>query len=141
MAQTITPVVHGGSRRRWAGSVAMHVLGASISAAALGGVLGATGSILGAPWGRGGLLVVVLTALAYAARELFGLPIPLPELRRQVPEWWRGSLGPRVAAFLYGVALGPGFGTHLRHGTFVVVAATAVAVGDPVVGMAMLLPF
>jgi hypothetical protein len=141
MAQTITPVVHGGSRRRWAGSVALHVLGASLSAAAMGGLLGAIGSILGAPWGIAGMLGLILLALAYAARELFGLPVPIPELRRQVPEWWRGSFGPRIAAFLYGVALGPGFGTHLRHGTFVVVAGAAIAVGDPVLGMAMLLPF
>src|SRR5918996_5003348 len=102
MVQTITPVVHGGSRKRWAGSLALHVLGASMSAAALGALLGASGSILGAPWGRAGMLVVGAIALAYATRELFGVAVPIPEIRRQVPEWWRGAVGPRTAAFLYG---------------------------------------
>lgn len=141
MAQTITPVVHGGSRKRWAGSVALHVLGAAISAAALGAALGASGALLGAPWGRAGMIAVAAIALAYAAREILGVPVPIPELRRQVPEWWRGSFGPPVSALLYGVALGPGFGTHLRHGTFVAAAAGAAALGDPVLGIAMLLPF
>ena len=141
MAQTITPVVHGGSRRRWGGPVALHVLGAGISAAVLGAALGAIGSSAGAPWGRVGMLVVAALALAYAAREILRVPVPLPELRRQVPEWWRGVLGPRAVAFLYGLALGPGFPTHLRHGTFVAVAAAAVALGDPWLGVAMLAPF
>lgn len=141
MVQTITPVVHGGSRRRWAGPVALHVLGAGLSAAILGAALGAIGSIGGAPWGRAGMLFVAVIGLAYAARELLRLPIPVPEMRRQVPEWWRGVLGPRTVAFLYGIALGPGFPTHLRHGTFVAVAAAAVALGEPWLGVAMLAPF
>ena len=141
MAQTITPVVHGGSRRRWAGAIALHVLGATFSAGLLGLVLGATGSLLDAPWGRGAMDVIAVIALAYAAREILGVRVPLPELRRQVPEWWRGTLGPRVVAFLYGVALGPGFLTHLRHGTFVAAAIVAVALGDPALGLVVIAPF
>jgi len=138
MAQTITPVVHGGSRRRWAGAVALHVVGAAISAAALGALLGGAGVLLGAPWGRVGALLVASIALAYAAREIIGLAVPILEMRRQVPEWWRGSFGPRTAAFLYGVALGPGFATHLRHGTFVAASAAALVLGDPILGAVML---
>jgi hypothetical protein len=107
----------------------------------LGALLGATGALVGAPWGRGSVLTVGVVALAYAAREVFRVPVPIPELRRQVPEWWRGAFGPRLAAFLYGFALGPGFFTHLRHGTFVVAAAAAVALGDPLLGVVMLAPF
>lgn len=141
MAQTITPVVHGGSRRKWAGAVALHVTGASASAAAVGALLGAGGSLLGTPWGRAGMLAVAAIALAYAGREIAGLPVPLIEMRRQVPEWWRGAFGPRMTAFLYGVALGPGFFTHLRHGTFVAVAAAAVMLGSPAIGVALVVPF
>jgi hypothetical protein len=141
MAQTITPVVHGGSRRRWAGPVILHVLGAALSAAILGVGLGLVGSIAGAPWGRPGMLVVGAIGLAYAAREILRLPVPIPEMRRQVPEWWRGALGPRTVAFLYGLALGPGFLTHLRHGTFVAVSAAALALGDPWLGVVLLAPF
>jgi hypothetical protein len=141
MVQTITPVVHGGSRRRWAVSLLLHVVGATASAAALGTLLGGIGVLLGAPWGRGGMLLVAAIGVTYAAREIFGLRVPLPELRKQVPEWWRGALGPRTSAFLYGLALGPGIGTHLRHGTFVAVAAIVIALGDPVIGIIVLGPF
>src|SRR5438045_4190861 len=55
MVQTITPVVHGGRRGRWIGSVAAYTVGALVSAAALGAVLAVLGRALGAPWGSAGL--------------------------------------------------------------------------------------
>ncbi len=132
MAQTITPVVHGGRRARWAGVLGSHVLGATFSAALVGAALGAAGMALGAPWGVLGTVTVLAVAGAYVLRELAGLPVPVPELRRQVPEWWRSAFSPGTAAALYGVGLGVGFVTHLRHGTLVAVAAASVASGDPV---------
>lgn len=138
MVQTITPVVHGGSRRRWAASLVLHVLGAVVSSALFGALLGATGAVLGAPWGREGMLIVAVIAIAYATREVTGLRVPILELRRQVPEWWRGALGARTSSFLYGLALGPGVGTHLRHGTFVAIAVLVMTIGDPVVGAVIL---
>lgn len=132
MAQTITPVVHGGRRARWAGVLSLHVLGATFSAALLGAGLGATGMALGAPWGVPGAVAVIGVAGAYALRELAGLPVPVPELRRQVPEWWRSAFSPGTAAALYGLGLGVGFATHLRHGTLVAVAVASLASGDPV---------
>src|SRR5688572_6419167 len=103
MVQTITPVVHGGSRRRLVVSLLLHALGATTSAAAFGALLGGGGALLGAPWGRGGMVIVATLGVAYAAREIYGIPVPLPELRRQVPDWWRGALGPRTSSFLYGL--------------------------------------
>jgi hypothetical protein len=132
MAQTITPVVHGGRRARWAGVLGIHVLGATFSAALLGAALGAAGMALGAPWGVLGAVAVIGVAAAYSLRELAGLPVPVPELRRQVPEWWRSSFSPGSAAALYGLGLGVGFATHLRHGTLVAVGAASLASGDPV---------
>jgi hypothetical protein len=84
---------------------------------------------------------VAATAAVYAARELAGLPVPVPERRRQVPEWWRTFFSPDAAAFLYGLGLGIGFLTFLRYGTLVVVAVAALASGDPVAGAALVLPF
>jgi hypothetical protein len=141
MVETITPVVHGGRRGRWGRSVALHILGAAIGAAALGAALGAAGRVLGAPWGPVGLWAVAGIAALYAARELFGLPIPLPDRKAQVPEWWREHFGPSTAAVLYGLGLGVGFLTYLRHGTLVAVGALAVAVGDPPIGAAIVVPF
>jgi hypothetical protein len=137
MAETITPVVHGGSRGRWALSLLVHVAGATAAAAVFGALLAGAGALLGAPWGVPGFALVAVLAGAYVAREL-GLPVPVPQLRRQVPDWWRTFFPPHVAAFLYGVGLGPGFLTYVRHGTLVVVSAAALASGRPIVGAALL---
>jgi hypothetical protein len=73
-------------------------------------------------------------AAAYLGREAFGLRVPVPQLRRQVPDWWRTFFPFAPAAFLYGVGLGIGFLTYLAHGSLLVVSATAVASGKPLVG-------
>src|SRR5215207_2833118 len=129
MVETITPVVHGGSRSRWGTSLALHAIGAAVAAAIVGSLLA----------GAGALLVGAAAAL-YVAREL-GAPIPVPQLRRQVPDWWRTFFPPHVAAFLYGLGLGPAFLTYLGHGTVVVVSVAAFASGRPLLGAAMLAPF
>ncbi|MFN2488331.1 MAG: hypothetical protein ABR529_01020 [Actinomycetota bacterium] len=141
MVETITPVVHGGRRSRYRRSVALHTLGATLAAGLLGIALGAAGVALRAPWGSVGWLVVCLVALAYALRELAGVPIPIPDRRRQVPAWWRTFYSPPVAALLYGAALGAGFPTFLSFGTFVAVAAGALASGSPLVGLLLCAPF
>ena len=140
MVETITPVVHGGSRSRWGVSVAVHAIGAAASAAVAGALLAAAGGLLGAPWGVAGLGLVAVAAALYVAREL-GAPVPVPQLRRQVPDWWRTFFPPHVAAFLYGIGLGPGFLTYLSHGTVVVVSVAAFASGRPLLGAAVLAPF
>src|SRR5919198_3801778 len=141
MVQTITPVVHGGKRTTWGASVAAHVVGTTLSAAALGAVLGGLGALVGAPWGRGGPVVVALVACVYALRELLGIPVPLPNLHRQVPEWWRTFFSPPVTSFLYGLGLGVGFVTYLSFGTLASVGAVAVATGRPLLGLAVMAPF
>jgi hypothetical protein len=140
MVETITPVVHGGSRSRWGVSVAVHAIGAAASAAVAGALLAGAGGLLGAPWGVAGAVLVGASGAAYLARE-FGAPVPVPQLRRQVPDWWRTFFPPHVAAFLYGIGLGPGLLTYLSHGTVVVVSVAALASGRPLVGAAVLAPF
>ena len=46
-----------------------------------------------------------------------------------------------TTALLYGVGLGIGFLTYLRHGTFVVVTGAALASGDPLTGALLCAPF
>src|SRR6266540_4848485 len=141
MVETITPVVHGGRAGRWAGSVVLHVTGAVASAAAFGATLGAAGSLLGAPWRGGGALLIALVAVLYLVGEATVVPVPVPQLRRQVPQWWRTFFSVPVAAFLYGAGLGVGFLTYLAHGTLVVVAVAAAASGTPLMGAALVAPF
>jgi hypothetical protein len=141
MAETITPVVHGGKRGPYLLSSLLHVAGATATAAALGAALGGLGTALGAPWGPATPGVVAAVAVAYFAREAFGVPVPLPDRKRQVPEWWRTFFSPPVAAGLYGAGLGVGFLTYLSYGTFAAVMAGAVASGDALTGVALCGPF
>lgn len=141
MAETITPAVHGGKRRPFLASAALHVAGATLTAAALGHALGALGALLSAPRGTVGAALVAAASGVYFLREAFRLPIPLPQRRRQVPEWWRTFFSPPVAAFLYGAGLGVGFLTYLSFGTFAAVMAGAVASGDALTGALVCAPF
>jgi hypothetical protein len=118
----------------------VHVAGATASAGVFGAFVAGAGALLGAPWGVPGFALVGVLAGVYVAHEL-GLRAPVPQLRRQVPDWWRTFFPPHLAAFLYGVGLGPGFLTYLGHGTLVVVSAAALAGGRPVVGAALLAGF
>ena len=64
--------------------------------------------------GRRGAALVAGCGRGCTSRASSGLPVPVPQLRRQVPDWWRTFFPPHVAAFLYGIGLGPGFLTYLR---------------------------
>jgi hypothetical protein len=134
MVETITPVVHGGRRGRWGVALALHAAGAAISAAAFGALLALAGAALGAPWGRPGFALVAGLAALYLTAEVLGVRVPVPQMRRQVPDWWRTFFPLAPAAFLYGAGLGVGFFTYLTHGTLVVVSAAAVVSGRPAAG-------
>jgi hypothetical protein len=99
------------------------------------------GALLGAPWGRAGAIVLAAVAGLYVIRELTGVRIPVPQLRRQVPDWWRTYFGRPLAAFLYGAGLGVGFLTYLGHGTLVVVTVGAASTGRPLLGALVMAPF
>jgi len=141
MVETITPVVHGGRKKEYWASVALHALGATLAAAAFGLILGGIGDLTGAPWGRVGAVVVAVIATMYAVREAFGLRIPLPDRHAQVPQWWRDFFSAPVSSFLYGAGLGIGYFTFLRFGTYVAVSVAAFLIGDPVIGMLLCVPF
>ena len=144
MVETINPVVYGGpegSRSRYRTALALHVLGATAAAGVFGAALGGLGSLLGAPWGAAGVVAVALAATAYLLREAFGVPVPVLEARRQVPEWWREFFSRNVTAFLYGAGVGIGFFTYLGHGTLLVVSTAATASGRPLGGALLLAPF
>lgn len=116
MVETISPVVYG-TRIRWVGALALHAAGAA------------------------GTVVVAAVALLYLLRELTGVRVPIPQLRRQVPDWWRTYFGRPVAAFLYGAGLGVGFFTYLGHGTLVAVTVAVAATGRPALGALVMAPF
>ena len=115
--------------------------GPTATASAFGATLGWLGALLGAPWQRPGLLALAPISALFALGDLTPFRVPVPQLRRQVPDWWRTYFGRSFVALLYGAGLGVGFLTYLSYGTLVVVAFAAVASGRPAVGAIMMAPF
>ena len=74
MVETISPVVHGG-RARWLGTLALHALGATGTAAIFGAALGSLGAALGAPWQRPGLFALAWVSGLYALNALVFLAL------------------------------------------------------------------
>ena len=130
MAETVAPVVHG--VRRWLIAVGAFAAGAVGAGAALGWALGSAGA-----WAGGGSTHAAWAAAAivaaYAGREAGLLRLPIPQLRRQVPQRWREVLPLPATAFLYGAGLGLGFVTYVPVATFAAVVA-AVVLADPAGG-------
>jgi hypothetical protein len=135
MVETICPVVHG--TRKWLVSVVLFAFGAVTAAAAVGLLLGAALPLAGAGW----LAVVALFALVEAAAEARLLRLPLPQLRKQVPEHWRERFPLPLTAVLYGLGLGLGFATYIPVATLLVVAVGVALVTDPLVGAAVMAAF
>jgi cytochrome c biogenesis protein CcdA len=141
MVETIAPVVYEGKKSRYLTAVALFATGAVIAAALVGLLAGALGTVAGAPWDTTGWIVVAVLALLYALREVFRLPIPVPDRHQQVPLWWRSFYSQRVTAVLYGFGLGLGYLTYLSYGTYFVVTIAALVSGNPLIGMALCAPF
>jgi hypothetical protein len=126
MVETFTPAVCG-SRRRQRLALTGFALGAIGASALVGAFLGAIGAALGAEVA----LVAAGLALVAAAREAGLVSLPLPQLRRQVPERWRFELPLPVWSVGYGAGLGAGFLTFQPVATFWVACAAAVALASP----------
>jgi hypothetical protein len=126
MVETFTPAVCG-SRRRQRLALAGFAVGAVAASALVGAALGAVGALLGTQLA----FVVAALALLAAAREAGVVRLPLPQLRRQVPERWRSELPLPVWSVGYGIGLGLGFLTFQPVATFWVACAAAVALGKP----------
>jgi hypothetical protein len=131
MVETFTPAVCG-SKRRQRIALAGFAAGAIGVSALVGALLGGLGALIGRELA---LLVAGLAVLA-AARETGLLRVPLPQMRRQVPERWRVELSLPVWSVGYGAGLGAGFLTFQPVATFWVACAAAVALASPVAAAA-----
>ena len=137
MVETLTPAGCG-SRQRYRLALALFALGAIGAAAMLGAALGVAGSVLDRDQA---LVVVGVLALMAAAREAGILRIPVPGLRRQVPERWRREWPLGGWSLGYGAGLGLGLLTHQTVSSFWIAAAGSLALGDPALSAACLAPF
>ena len=135
MVETIVPVVHG--TRTWLVSLVLFAAGATAAAATLGWLLGAA-----LPnGGPAAVTGVALFALVESAGEAGLVRLPVPQLRRQVPERWRERYPQPIAALLYGAGLGVGFATYLPVATLIVVAVGVAALAGAVTGAVVLSAF
>jgi hypothetical protein len=127
MLETFTPAVCG-SRKRQRTATVLFAVSAVAASATLGALLGLAGEALGAS-----RLVLAAAALALlaAAREARLVRLPLPQVRRQVPEGWRFRLPLPLWASGYGAGLGAGVLTHQSVSTFWVACAGALALARP----------
>ena len=138
MVSTLGPTGHSGGRGTTLAACAAFVPGALAGGVATFAALGALGALLGG--GQVALLAGAAVAGAAALAEATGRRI-VPQVRRQVPEHWRRVLPLPLAAAAYGVLLGLGFTTFVLTFAVPALAGVALAVGDPLVGVALGLAF
>src|SRR5690349_10890415 len=123
MIATITPAGCGGRHRHLA-AAALFTFGAIAAAALLGAAAGLAGALVG---GRTAAAVAVTVAVLAAVRETALRRLPLPQLRRQVPERWRRELPLAVWPAAYGAGLGGGLLTFQPVATLWVALAAAAS--------------
>jgi len=139
MVDTLAPHGYAGRMRVTVVACAAFAAGAMAGGAATFGGLALLGDALGAGGGAA-VALAVAALLAAAAGDAGGRRI-VPQIRRQVPESWRRMLPLPLAAALYGVLLGLGFTTFVLSFAVYALAAACVALGEPVVGLAVGLAF
>jgi hypothetical protein len=104
----------------------LHVTGAVLAGALLGGLVGALGALAGLaawrPWIIGG---VALLAFALALRR----PPPRLGRQRQVPRRWPPGTSPSRVYLVWGAMLGSGVATPIFHTAFLVLLAAQLTGG------------
>ena len=136
MVETLGPSGYAGRLRVTIVACATFAVGALVGGAITFGGLAFLGDALGAA----APAVAAVIAIAAAALEARGARI-MPQVRRQVPESWRRVLPVPLAAGLYGVLLGLGFTTFILTFAVWALAGVSVALGDPMLGLAVGLAF
>jgi hypothetical protein len=115
-----------GGTRRALGLWALHVAGAALAGAVLGGLAGAIGAVLGLPaWRPDIIAAAALLALALALRR----QPPKLGRQRQVPRRWPPGTPLSRVYLIWGAMLGSGVATPIFHTAFLVLLAAQVTGG------------
>lgn len=126
------------SHRLWRNAVIAYTVGGTVTAAAVGTVLGVIGQELGLSTpNRLFLIVILILALSLLARELRWIRFALPQVHRQTNRMWAFEFGFVPAAAMWGAHIGLGFATVVAHGGWFILVGFAIWLG-PLFG-AMLL--
>jgi hypothetical protein len=118
-----------------ASPVFAYALAAALGGAATGLVLGGIGWLLSEVAGRDAQLFVAAPIVALAVvQQLRGQLAPLPQRRKQVPVRWMQWHSRTRTAGAFGLMIGAGVFTNLRHAAAWVVACLVFTLGSPVLG-------
>ncbi|HSI80192.1 MAG TPA: hypothetical protein VK919_06020 [Solirubrobacterales bacterium] len=140
MIETIGATGHSGGRPTTLAACATFFAGCLVGGILTFGALAALGGLIHGADARLAYLLAAGLALAAAVGEARGARIA-PQVRRQLPEHWRRLMPMPLAAGLYGILLGLGFTTFVLTFGVWAIAGIALAVGEPMVGIAIGLAF
>ncbi len=140
MIETIGPTGHTGGRPTTLAACATFFPGALVGGVFTFGGISLIGAAIPGEAGWLSYTVAGAVALLAAIAETRGRRIA-PQIRRQLPEHWRRVMPMPVAAALYGVLLGLGFTTFVLTFGVWALAGISLALGEPVVGLAIGLGF
>lgn len=139
MIGKITPLVQVAGRRTWLRAVVGHLIGATLSASALGLALGTGGLALGLNrWGPAIGLVGGTIFLVCAFWDARIIRWVRPSLHRQTPAWCLCTFGPMWGGFAWGVDLGLGWTTHVTFSGYYGLVLWALLGANPIAGTLVL---
>src|SRR6266852_9885025 len=139
MIGTITTLVQRAGMRSWFTVVCAHLLGATTSAAVLGCVLGALGTLF--PFHSNLPTVRVLGSAFVFLCALRDADIwwwPLMSLKRQVPAWLPRVCGWKLGAFAWGADMGQGWTTYVTFAGYDALVLWTVLGTNPVLAIIIL---
>lgn len=129
MVQTIVPAVSGTDRQRWLRIHTSALVLGSITTALSLTIIGE--SLQSMNWPAHLVLYPASVILVgWIGRSAFGIGLPYPRSRWQVPEVWRDLLPPTATAAAYGYLLGVGFVTDVVLSAYWILFALTIALGD-----------
>lgn len=119
--------------------VLAYVVGSLLGGAATGLVLGALGTVVRDSLGTAAPSIAAAIAIATAAiaLEWRGTVAPLPERRQQVPRQWLLWRRREATALVFGLIIGAGAFTYLKHASAYVVAVLCTIAPSPAAAVAI----
>jgi hypothetical protein len=122
-------------RRQWLVSVVVYTAAGTLASVAVGSGLGGLGALFSERVGIREQWLAALVIGFLGVLKLIGVQrIPLPQWRRQTPEFWRFNVPMPVTAALWGLDLGLVFTTWLTYPGPWFLAAIALVGGSPAFG-------
>ncbi len=133
------PVKVAQQRLKALAAMGVYTLSGGLSSAVLGALLGLVGwTLLPDSFGPAAAVTIMLVAVAAALRDTGRISFPIPGSPRQTNVMWVRTLGPILAAVLWGMDLGLVVTTRVTFAGTWIVLALAAASRSPTIGALVL---